>query len=500
MRANWKKPISVYWLILVPIICLYILGERRAILLMAETERVNVNFWDVTLTGVSDVYLIVYLMFPLFLLKIGHQLANSFEYTQLIRWGSYKKWIIKNLKEFAVFNIALLIIWNVCSLIMSIGLPISFQWSEFGKLNTYGNEILFTLSNDFIHPFNALILQFALFFLTMLTIQILLAILYILTKSKRIIYFSLAVLYVLVILSFKVIPPIFKWILLPNYLSLFHGIKSFNSTWIQFVLLMILIGMALISLQFIGRNFRLLKNVFIEVAPKGIFIGLIILGIVFQALRYSNANLTVMDLWLLSFFGTTHEAFQILSLSFYVIVFLGFVYFVQLFLQKQLIELSHYSIIRYESLVKWFVGWFSIILRNTILFLFLLAIAVVIISIGFGYSLSLKLGLLPDVSAFIFFYHFFVNGFLQITFYALLVILVSWITKDVLKSFVTLLVFILFMFPGINFGYFIPIGLNSMGQLLINPSPYTHTFVLLISVIIELVILIYLLRRKDFIL
>ncbi|MRX72132.1 permease [Bacillus lacus] len=500
MLVNWKKPLSVYWLIFVPIISLYIFSERNSILLKAETEDATLNFWDVILVSVNDLYLIVYLMFPIFLLKTGHQLANSFEYTQLVRWGSYKRWIIQNLKVFSLFNVCLLLLWNLCSLVVSFGLPFTLQWSEFGQLNLDGNEILYTLSSNFSQPLYALILQFLLFFLAMHTIQLVLSILYVLTKSKRAIYTCLSFLYVMSILSFKVIPVTYKWLLLPNYLSLFHGVESFSSTWASFLVLILLLGIALISLQFIGRDFRLLKENFIEVAPIGIFIGLILLGIVFQAMKYSDANLTAMDLWLLAFFGTTHEAFQILSLSFYVIVFIGFVYFVQLFLQKQLMELSHYSIIRYESLVKWFWGWFSAILRNTIVFLLLLTVSTLIISVGFGFSLSLNSRLLPDVSAFIFSYQFFINGFLQITFYVLLIVLISWITKDVLKSFVTLLIFIVFMFPGINFDYLIPIGLNSMGQLFINPTPYTHSIVLVISVLAELTILVYLLRRKDFIL
>ena len=500
MLVNWKKPLSVYWLIVFPIVSLYILSERNSISLMADIEQVNVNFWDVTLRGVSDLYLIIYLMFPLFLLKIGHQLANSFEYSQLIRWGSFTKWILQNLKAFSLFNFSLLILWNLCTVVISLGLPFSLQWSDFSRLNVDGNDILFILSSNFSQPLYAVMFQFSLFFLTILTIQLTLVILFVLTKSKSAIYFCLTFLYVLSILSFKVIPATFKWFLLPNYLSLFHGTKNFNSIWAQFLVLFLLIGIALISLQFIGRDFKFIKNIFIEKAPIVIFLGLIIVSIVFQALKYTDTNLTVIDLFMVSFFGTTHEAFQILSLSSYVIVFIGFVYFVQLFLQKQLLELSHYSIIRYQSLVKWFWGWFSIILRNIITFLLLLATATVVISVGFGFSLSLQSELLPNVSALIFSYHFFVNGFLQITFYVLLVVLISWITKDVLRSFVTLLLFILFMFPGLNFGNLIPVGLNSMGYLLINPSPYTHSIVLLISVVIELSILVYFLGRKDFIL
>lgn len=500
MLANWKNPLPVYWLLVIPIISLYIYSERNYILLIAETERVNVNFWDVALTGLSDLYLIVYLIFPLFLLKIGHQLANSFEYTQLVRWGSYKKWIIQNLKAFSLFNICLLLLWNICSLVISLGLPFSFQWSEFGRLNVDGNDILFTLSCNFSLPLHAITLQYLLFFLTMLTIQLAISILFVLTKKKRAIYFCLVFMYVLSILSFKVIPVTFKWFLLPNYLSLFHGVKSFNSNWVPFTVLILLMGIGLFSLKYIGRSFRKVRTFFVDLSPIIIFLVLIATGIIYQGLIYSEEKITVLDLLLFSFFGTTHEAFQILSLSFYVLVFIGFVYFVQLFLQKQLMELSHYTIIRYKSLVKWFWGWLSTILGITVIFLFLLAVAILVISFGFGFSLSLESELLPDVSALTFIYHFFINGFMQICFYILLVVLISWTTKEVLKSFITLLISIIFMFPGINLGYLVPIGLNSMGLLIINPSPYTHTFVLLISIVMELLILLYLLRRKDFIL
>ncbi|MGD6940581.1 permease [Cytobacillus gottheilii] len=498
MFTKWKTPISNYWFITFPIITLYTFSSRQSIILRTESENIAYNFWDVVLAGVSDLYLIVYFVFPLFLMKTGQQLTNSFDYMHLIRWGSFKKWILHNVKGFSIFNVFLLLIWNAASFAGALGLPFSFQWSELSRLDLDGNDILFTLSNHLSQPLYALILQFLLFFLTMLTIQLFLTILYSITKSKRTIYFSAAFLYVVAILSFKVFPISFKWILLPNYLSLFHGVASFNSIWFSFMIIILLFGIGLLALNYIGRDFRAVRHIFITSWPVLLFAVIVCTGLVYHASLYSDETLTIWDIWILTFYGTTNDAFQILSLSFYVIAFMGFVYFVQLILQKQLTEMSHYSIIRHKSLLKWFNGWFLMIMWYTGLFLLSLALLLFTISAGFDYSFSLHVELQQGLPVLQVGYHYFVNGFLQIIFYVLLVFLITWLTKDVMKSFVILLISILFMFPGMNPGAFIPVGLNSMGQLLTEASVYMISIQLLIAVVIEVIVLVYVLKKRDF--
>ncbi|WP_245541951.1 permease [Salinicoccus albus] len=479
-------------------ICLYLWNERNSLLAEAESVSLSVNFWDLTLRGVSDVYLIVYLMFPLYLFKIGYQLTVSFDYTQLIRFKSYGQWIINQMKGFALFNLLILSLWNICSLLVSIGLPFSGQWSEFSALEKSGNEILFVYNHIFSMPVIAWLLQFLLFFMTLMVIQLSTAILYTVSKRKWALNSFLVLLMLISILSFQVIPASFSFISLPNYLSLFHGIESFSSPVTPFLVLFIVLGIGCLLLPFIGRNFQSVQVLVKDHWAGGLFVGMIGFTIISNALQYENEAMTAVDLWILSFFGTTNEEFSLLSFSFYIIAFMGFVYFVQLFLHEQIVKMSYMSIIRYESLTKWFLASFNPIIRKLILFLLLLSGFIAIVAFCFGYPFPLQSNLYPESSMGIIAYHFFVNGFLQVTFYILLVVLISIVTMDVMKSFITLLALSIFMLPKLNLSYLFPVGLNSMGLLGASQSIFLHTSVLLAYALLTLTVLAYILNKKDF--
>lgn len=437
-------------------------------------------------------------MFPLFLFKIGYQLTYSFEYILLIRFGSYSKWIVRQTFDFSLFTLSLLLLWNSAILGLAIGLPFSLEWSEISRLEQDGNEILLILSNFFSSPLLAWVGQILLFFLTMTVIHLLAAILFAISKSKWLLNSFLTFLFVLAILSFKVFPQSFKWISLPNYLSLFHGIGSFGHFIIPLAVLGGILLICICSLLLIGRDYPFLKTQFKEKWGIIGFSSFIIFVLVMKAVQFRSEQMTASDYWIVSFFGTTQEGFDILSFSFYLIVFLGFMYFIQLFLHTQLTEMNYASIIRHRSMVKWFAGWLTKVFGFAILYLAILMVAVLLIGIGFDYPLIGISQLFPDISSPMVFYHFWVNGFLQLTFYILLVIFVSLLTEDVMKSFTVLLGMSIFMFPGVNFNYLFPFGLNSMGLLLESKSLVHHSAVLLIYSLLLATTLVYLLRKKDF--
>lgn len=493
-----NRQASINWLWVIPLIGLYLWTIRQSLILVSENEGLSFNFWDLILQGINDVYLINYLMFPLFLFKIGHQLGRSFEYTQLIRFGSYSRWIVQQSKEFTLFSVGLLFLWNASAFVLASGLSFSLDWSVFSHLERDGNEILTTLSSSFSSPVKAWVVQFLLFFLTMTVIHLLASILYASSKSKWLLNSFLTFLFIMSILSFKVIPASFKWISLPNYLSVFHGTASFGHFFIPFVILIGVFIIALTSLLFIGRDSPFLRSLFKEHWAIILFSGFIGFFLLVKAFQFQEEQMTVIDYWILSFFGTTHEGFDFLSFSFYLIVFLGFIYFVQLFLHIQLTKMNYASIIRHQSLVKWFSEWFMKIQGYVLLYLALLMSAALLIGMGFDFPQTGLSLLFPEVSLYIVLYHFWVNGFLQLTFYILLTILVSLLTGDVMKSFTVLLGMSIFMFPGMNFNYLIPFGLNSMGLLLETTSIMHHSVVLLIYNLVLMILLIYVLRKKDF--
>lgn len=496
--STWNRWPALNWLWIVPVIGLYAWGIRQSLMTISDTESLSYNLWDLLLQGSNDVYLINYLMFPLFLFRIGYQLTHSFEYTSLIRFGSYAKWIIRQALDFSLFTVSLLLLWNAAILSLAIGLPFPMEWSELSQLDRDGNEILFILSNFFSSPLLAWAGQFLLLFLTLTIIHLLAAILYAVSQSKWLLNSFLTLLFILSILSFKVFPPSFKWVSLPNYLSLFHGIGSFGHFLIPVAILGALLLMCIGSLWLIGRDYPLLKTQLKEKWPIFAFSVLILFALIMKAVQFRGEQMTASDYWIVSFFGTTQEGFDILSFSFYLIVFLGFMYFVQLFLHTQLKELNYTSIIRYRSMVTWLAGWLTKLFGLIHLFLSILMVSALMIGIAFDYPLFENSLLFPDISFPPIIYHFWVNGFLQLTFYILLMIFVSLLTEDVMKSFTVLLGLSIFMFPGVNFNYLFPFGLNSMGLLLESTPLVQHSAVLLIYSLLLLAALVYVLRKKDF--
>ncbi|WP_235318340.1 permease [Planococcus sp. CAU13] len=495
MRNSWP---AFNWLWLVPVIGLYAWSIRQSLIAISEIEESSSNFWDLLLHGSNDVYLINYLMFPLFLFRIGYQLTSFYEYTLLIRFGSYAKWIVRQALDFSLFTVSLLLLWNAAILSLAIGLPFSMEWSEISRLDRDGNEILFTLSSFFSSPLLAWAGQFLLFFLTLTTIHLLAALIYVVSKSRWLLNSFLTLMFILAVLSFKVFPPSLKWISLPNYLSLFHGIASFGHIIIPFGVLCTLLLMCIGSLWLIGRDYPLFRTQLKEKWPILAFSGFILFALVMKAVQFRGQQLTLSDYWIVSFLGTTQESFDMLSFSFYLIVFLGFMYFVQLFLQTQLKELNYTSIIRHRSMLKWLFGWLTKLFGLILLFLALLMVSALMTGLAFDYPLIGNSVLFPDIPYPPILYHFWVNGVLQMVFYILLVILVSLLTEDVMKSFAVLLGMSIFMFPGVNFNYFFPFGLNSMGLLLETTPLLQHSAVLLIYTLGLSAALVYLLRKKDF--
>ena len=493
-----REIVTFKWWLIIPLISLYLWNDRRLLIMNAKTEELSINFWDLALRGVSDVYLIIYLVFPFYLFTIGHQLTTSFDYTRLIRLGSYRHWILKQMREFAQFNFILLALWNMCSLTISTSLGYSWQWSEFSQLENSGNEILLEYSQTFSFPLAALVLQFILFFLTLAVVHLTAAILYCIFQNKRILHLFLVSLLLMAILSFKVIPSSFSYISLPNYLSLFHGIENFNSPVTSFFVLLVVCGVMYLALPFVGKKFISTTNFFKQYGVIGLFIALIGFSIVVKAVEYNEGQVSMIDLFVISFYGTSIEAFNLLSFSFYIITFLGFVYFVQLILQEQLTQMSHASIIRHRSLLKWVVSVLKPIVMKLIIFLFVLLGFTFLIAHQADYRFEIHSRIFPDRSIYMALYHFIVNGFLQVFFYILLVVVISLVTLDVMKSFITMLSLSFTMFPGINAYYYLPVGLNSMGLLGESQSIFQHTAVLVLYTSLIGFFIIFYLRKKDF--
>jgi hypothetical protein len=485
------------WALFGSVIYFYGLYLRRNILMESNVRDIDINIMDVTLNILSDMYLIIYFIFPITLYLITKTIINEFEYTILIRLQSYRKWIFSVHKKIAGYLLLIQVIWFVISILVSLGLPVTFSWSEMSQIKAFTNDVSFILSDYFTYPIFALISQLLLFYLTIIVIQLILSILYVIIKSKYLVISSCVSLFLLAILSFKIFPSWMNIVSLPNYLSLYHGVYSFDSPIISILVVTAFLIISNCFTLYIDRNFNGVKKVLSKIWPCFFFAMLVLMGMIYTSTTFIDENFTIWDVWIQTFYGVSSQGFIYMPYLNYLITFWGFIYFVQLFFQKELTELTYYKVIRFQSLNKWFLSWFKYIILFIILFLIVLLFCNLAIGYIFGFSIELKTYIYSDLSIVTFLYHFFVNGFLQVLFYILLVFIISWLTKETLNSFILFCILSVLMFPGINTLNIIPVGLNSLNYIILKIDTVTLTYTLLIYILFEVLIVYYILNKRN---
>lgn len=484
---SWK-----YLFAAIPIV-LYALSNRQSMPFFEELHNVTANFWDYIFMSFSDVYLLLFYFFPLILFISTVYINRTFEYIELIRLGSYKKWIFTRLEQLFKIDIFFILMFLGSILLTSFNTSFSMEWSSVGIIDISGNEILYYLRHYFPKPFVALVLQIGLFLLTTITFQLMLCIFYARFKKSSLLHLLNGLMYLYGSISFKVFPASMKLIVMPNYLSLFHGVASFDSIIMPFVIVLSVLLILIFIANNIDRDYRNSKNYLMKNLPVLGYGLLCLMGILFHISKQSNGELSIWDGFIVTFMGTTNEIFTLISFAFYIVVFLGAVYFVQLRLQRYLSEMSYYTMIRYRSINKWFLGWFPGILKTITMLLLTLLVGTISIAMLKGYSNTA-----PD-NLFDIIYHFIVNGFLQLLFYVIFVIIISFATKDVFKSFITLLTLTVFMLPGFRLNNLTPIGLNSMGYVLEGYPVFLISIKLAVYIAAEIIVLLYLFNKKDYI-
>lgn len=484
---SWK-----YFIAAIPIV-LYALSNRQSMPIFEELHNVTANFWDYIFMSISDVYLLLFYFFPLVLFISTVYINKTFEYMELIRLSSYKKWIFKRLKQLVIIDFFFISMFLGSLLLTLINTPFSMKWSNVGLMNISGNEILYYLHHYFSTPLIAFMLQIALLLLTTITFQLMLCILYVRLKKSSLLILINGLLYLYSSISFKIFPDSMKFIVMPNYLSLFHGVASFDSIMLPFVIVLSVLLILLLITHNIDRDYRYIHNYIMKNLPVLGYWSICLMGILFYISKYKNEELSIWDGFIVTFMGTTNETFTLISFIFYIVVFLGAVYLVQLRLQRYLSEMSYYTMIRYRSISKWFLSWFPEILKTIIILLFTLLAGTILIAVLYGYSITMPKNLLEIL------YQFIVNGFLQFLFYVIFVITIAFAAKDVLKSFLALLTLTIFMLPSFRLHNLMPVGLNSMGYVLEEHSVLSISIKLAVYIAAEIIGLFYLFNKRDYI-
>lgn len=493
LKEYIQDVLSIKWILVGVVFYFYGVLLKNEVVRDAYEMSISFNNWDITLRMLNDMYLIVFFIIPVVLFFSTKTILVDFDYQILIRLGSFKNWVYNSLKQFWKKGTPLLFVWIFMSLFMTIGFPYSWNWSQVSGIK-HSATPLYELIN-FFTPLSAFLSQCVLLILTISLLHIMLAIVYVLTKSKHFLLSISGLVFLGGVLGFKLLPKKIAFLSPPTFFSLTAGVNTFGS---PIVIYLVILGIGILSILFL-QILDLQKKTYINsiksYIPIGCYIFLCTIGIIYSAnsLKESSGT-TILDVWVASFVGVNAESFSYIPFFYYAIVFFGFTYLVQLFLSTEVEMLGYYKIIRYRNLNKWFWNWMKKLLTVAALFFFIL--------MGLSLIIAVLFGMKPDFHVTIFsnqlyevLYHFFVNGFLQIMFYIIAVFIVSWVSKESIYGVLLISVFMVLLLPGINETGFIPVGLNSIVYLM-DYSPYSLTLILILANGIALGIVNYLFKQS----
>ncbi|WP_075039469.1 hypothetical protein [Anoxybacillus sp. MB8] len=495
MRESIEHMISIKWIVVGIVFYFYGVRLKKEIVQAAYEQKVDFNNWDIALRLLSDAYLIVYFIIPVALFFLIKSIFTDFNYQMLIRLGSFKKWVYHSLKNFWINIFPLLFLWFFMSLFMAIGFPYSWNWSVLSK-TAHVTNTLEELVRFFSYPAFAFFAQFVLLLFTFSLLHIVFAIMYVLTKNKGVIIFMSVLFFFFNIVGFKLFPTELAFLLPVTFFSITNALNAFHSLELLYIIVLVFLVLCVRFLPFLDLNKRPYIQAMKSYMPIVFYFSLCIVGIGATAQSLvRSADVTIFDVFVMSFAGVSAERFAYMPFFFYAIVFFGFTYLVQLlFLSNELEQLSYYKMIRFRSLNKWFWSWMKKFIVITIFFLMILFVLSLAVAVCFranvdGYVTLLSKPLHEMI------YHFFMNGFLQIMFYISLIFIVSWISKESIYGVVLISICMIVMLPHINVNGIIPVGLNSMVYLA-DYSPYYLTTILLIMNVISFLVIHRLLKQS----
>lgn len=494
-RRYLDEVINFYWIAVGLLFYIYAVMLKGGLVAASYETGIAINNWDITLGFLNDMYIIVYFIIPVSLIISIRIILAEFDYQIIIRFGSYKKWVYNSLIQFGVKISPLVVLWIFVSLFMIIGLPKSIGWSDFSKTQ-YVTNTLYELSALLEQPILAFFLQVILFIISLLLLHTFLAIGYVITKHKFFIMLVSFILFFIGSIGFKIFPQQVAFFSPTTYFSITKGVDTFHSIILIFLIIIMMIVFLMLVLGLLDYDKKMYINSIRSYLPVGIYLLFCIISISSTAINLASTknNTTIWDVWVMSFMGVNAESFTYQSYFAYLIVFFGFIYLIQVFLNNELVHLSYYKIIRYQNLQKWFWAWLKKLLLIVIGYLTMLLLFSIIIPTLLGVNPKLEVTLF-SVSLYDLFYHFFINGFLQITFYIMAVFIISWISKETSYTLILISVFMILMLPGINQKSLIPVGLNSMVNL-ITYSPYYQSIILLVVNIISIFTINYIFKQS----
>jgi len=484
---SWK--FIFFWVLMAVLFFFFGFQLKESLVHEGIRSGIPYNYWDISLQFLTDPYLILYFILPI---SLGWSLritTVAFDYPILMRWGSFKKWIIHSLKLYWVFFGILLGLWLFISAYLFIGLPLEISWSAFSKsllsINDLRDVVVW-----FSYPFEALIFQILLLVMSLSLLHLGIAILRVLVKKNLIMLLVGVGIFLWGLIGFKLLPPYLDGLSPIIYLALPQGIPSFHNAWTVFVIVGLLLGGVFAYLQVIDRSTRVFTYFNSHYLAIGLYIGLGILSIIGN-LRGLNPKVdSIWKLWSHAFWGTNFFQFSYRLFFGSAVLVMGFIYLIQLSLVNEFNALWLYKIIRHRRISHWFLQLYRKISLQILGFLFgWFAFSVVLV-----YVLHFQMTFPDSTSTYL--YHYFVNGYLQLLFYTLVLFAVFWNSQQIVNQGILVIsIFLLFALPGINIIRIIPVWLSNMSNLEVM-SPLTSSLVLMFADVLLIGFIFYRFRHS----
>ncbi|MFE4430898.1 hypothetical protein ACFRH9_28665 [Peribacillus butanolivorans] len=456
-------------------------------------QGMPINSWDISLNLLCDMYIIVYFVIPLVLFISTISILKGFNYQTLIRLGSYRRWVYFSLKNFWRQSSLLLFIWIFMAIFMVIGVPFSWNWSLFSQSDSMFNTLK-ELTSIFHTPLSTFFIQVILLFITFSLLHTILLLLYVTTKSKNLILIICAIVFLGGMAGFKLLPKELAFLSPSTYFSITKYMDSFNSPFLALGIMLAFSILCFLYFQLLDINKKIFFQSLKMNVPLLIYVFLCILGIVSTAANLKTNENTILDVWIMSFRGSSLETFIYAPFFYYCIVFFGFVYIVNVRLSEEIDRMGYYKIIRFKNLERWFWSWFYKILIKAVLLLVFLTVLSICTAVVMGMNLNFNITVFNQ-PLYKVFYHFFMNGFLQITFYLLSIFIVAWVSKESIHGVILISIFMILMLPIVSQLNVIPVGLNSLVYME-NLSLLNITLILLVSNILAYLVIKYLFTKS----
>ncbi|MEK3955710.1 hypothetical protein [Psychrobacillus sp. FSL K6-1464] len=383
-----------------------------------------------------------------------------------------------------IYIILTIFVWLLVAFIMTIGFSYTNEWS-LGSNSFVTTDIM---SQYFTTPALALIYQIVMFFITTLIILTFVNTTYVFLQSWKWISFVVTALYIFSLVSWKLFPENLTKVSLSNYVAMYQTLNLWKSTFTTPIMAIISIVLIYLVLQFKDGKLKVSLTSF--QMGIAVYLSIVVLGTYFMTDIRSN---TVIDLFLLNFFGTSSSGYTLMSYLYYIVVFFGFLYLTQVYLTREFSELSYYKIIRYSSMFKWMGEWLRKILLMAMLYLAFIFSLTLIVAYSRGMEFSLQVTVVEDMTFASLLYHFFINGLLQLSIYLLLMITLQIVFKRSSTNLLTIAFYIALLFPGYKY---IPVGLNGYSHLINGSSPIVISLYLFLVALIEGICIFYLLKKK----